>query len=630
MNVTDLTYGGCDNELLWATFVECVVTGEGKIDKKAIDYAIYVCKESYMYENMSFNAMVASYEKFEGRFVDYRTLNRTNIIDLPVTTNMTIYDGEMSYLNDYYYNVIKSTTFAEIMYGMWIGLFLVVGCYNLLRSIAPKFYYNYLQLNWFRQHIFLPALAGTRHHRAIPFLGFVPLRSEFLIISIHMIYNLLVCSVHYTPHYPNYFSISPKLLVEIYISHRTGILSFAHMPLLMIFASRNNFLSAVTGWSFSTFNFYHKWLGRLAFVHASIHAIMWSLDYGAQLPLAYTSPYIRWGAVATIAGALIVILAWYPIRRYYYEVFKYVHIVLAIFFIVGSWYHVVLVELGYQQWLIVAFALWAFDRALRIARIFVNGCRKDATVEIVDEDVFRISIDYKTPTNIYPGSYIYIHFLLPTVFYQSHPFTAYPEYGGSSKIVVVGKVQAGMTRTIERAVTRAGGSMKLKVLLDGPYGESKNLNRFDSVLLIAGGVGITGLLSVVLPLLKSAKSVRISVIWAVREQSALKWISPEIQYLCSNKNLDFNIYISGSLPEESKVESAESINEKDSIEIPNITRSRPNITEEIAKFVRSSDGSVAVFCCGPAAMNDEARAATSINLSACNGKVEYIEDVFSW
>ncbi|KAK9452569.1 ferric reductase NAD binding domain-containing protein [Dipodascopsis uninucleata] len=632
MNVTDQTYGGCDNDLVAATYVNCLVTAEGKVDKKAISYLLVdICQGDYMYYGTTVDDVMNDYEKYKDKFVDYATLNSTDIVNLPVTTNMTMYDEEIEYLDNYYYNVIKATVFAEIMYGMWVGLFLVVGSYNLLKLMAPKFYNNF-QLNWLRQYFLLPALIRARHNRAIPFIGYLPLRSEFLVMAIHVIYNILVCAVHYSPAYPNYYDVPSRQLLEIFIAHRTAILSFAHMPLLVIFAGRNNFLSAVTGWSFSTFNFYHKWLGRITFVHASLHAILWSASYAQYYSLSesYSEAYMRWGAVATVLGALIVMLAWYPIRSYFYEAFLYMHIVLAALFIAGSWYHVMVEDFGYNQWLIVAFSLWAFDRVLRLARIVVNGSRRDAIVEHVGEGVLRISISHKHPTNFYSGSYTFVHFLLPTVFYQSHPFTAFPESESSNNLIVIGRVHKGMTKTLNNAVLAADGSRQLKVLLDGPYGKSHSMVRYDSVMLIAGGIGITGALSYVTPLLTTAKNMRISVIWVVRKESALKWIAPELQKLSSSKKLELNIYITESLQEENKMETTESINEKDSIESPNITRSRPNITEEIAKFVGSSAGSAAVFCCGPAGMNDEARAATSNNLNSCKAKVEYIEDIFGW
>jgi len=59
----------------------------------------------------------------------------------------------------------------------------------------------------------------------------------------------------------------------------------------------------------------------------------------------------------------------YIFRKVWYEIFLAMHTVLAIIFIIGTWYHVSLLDSGHMEWLYPAVAIWAFDGFLRIVRL---------------------------------------------------------------------------------------------------------------------------------------------------------------------------------------------------------------------------------------------------------------------
>lgn len=50
----------------------------------------------------------------------------------------------------------------------------------------------------------------------------------------------------------------------------------ANMPLVWLFASRNNILLWVTGWSFATFNRFHRWVARVAVAQIVAHAVAYT------------------------------------------------------------------------------------------------------------------------------------------------------------------------------------------------------------------------------------------------------------------------------------------------------------------------------------------------------------------
>jgi len=63
-----------------------------------------------------------------------------------------------------------------------------------------------------------------------------------------------------------------------YLADRTGVLAIANMTLLWAFAMRNNVLIWLTGWSFATFNQFHRWVARVATIEAILHSIGYTVE----------------------------------------------------------------------------------------------------------------------------------------------------------------------------------------------------------------------------------------------------------------------------------------------------------------------------------------------------------------
>lgn len=52
-------------------------------------------------------------------------------------------------------------------------------------------------------------------------------------------------------------------------------MSFANLPLLWLFGGRNNIFLWATGWSFASFNIFHRHVARVATVQAIVHSILY-------------------------------------------------------------------------------------------------------------------------------------------------------------------------------------------------------------------------------------------------------------------------------------------------------------------------------------------------------------------
>lgn len=75
-----------------------------------------------------------------------------------------------------------------------------------------------------------------------------------------------------TCRYPTY-----SLQISRYLGDRAGLLTIAQLPVVFVFAQRNDPLLWITGWSFATFNRFHRWVARMCMMLAIIHSVSYSV-----------------------------------------------------------------------------------------------------------------------------------------------------------------------------------------------------------------------------------------------------------------------------------------------------------------------------------------------------------------
>lgn len=342
-----------------------------------------------------------------------------------------------------------------------------------------------------------------------------------------------------------------------YISARTGVLAFALAPLVMLFSGRNNVLLWLTNWSHSTYMLLHRWVARIFTLQVILHSILEFMLYKRQgsVDAEQKEPYWIWGIVATIACVIMVVVSSLWFRKKSYEIFLIIHIILAVFVLAGSWYHVELLfsrRWGYEFWIYAACAVWFFDRGARVARILKNGMRR-AEVTQITEDIVRIDVK-GIRWDAAPGKHTYAYFpgLNPLRPWENHPFSIVPtallrshhhslavtgsssssEHEGTMDIEKSGVASAVNTHaqhaTTETNTDTSGVSLyvrkstgltkalkthaSLLTLLDGPYPNNSTtaVLRTDRLVLVAGGIGITA----VLPFI--AHHPNISLYWSLK------------------------------------------------------------------------------------------------------------------
>lgn len=541
-------------------------------------------------------------------------------------------------------NIYCNYTNLEPSLVVFLSGFVIPIGFSLLRFIPfPAFLSTK-----FNSLFITPPLWGKHHAQPVLFnLVQVPTRGQAFFIAYFIILNFVLSAVNISSLQPNSWYPDGKhdeLLT--YVSNRVGVLSFANLPLIFLYAGRNNVLLWLTNWSHSTFLLLHRWIAYISTLQACLHSAVWLQNYIATD--SYTSEsvlqYWYWGIIATLAMSIMLPTAIIPIRQKMYEVFLLWHIALSVLVVAGCYLHIYYRfdnQWGYELWILITIAIWGFDRVMRVLRFARNGVCT-AQITPIDDDYIRIDIKGVAS----PAGHAYLYF--PTLtwrVWENHPFSAV------SSVLLASEDSASLKKTSESDVegqrprisgdasssnqdldikemnsssnqvstnsrsghlrpppslgltffmrTRSGltsqfqGLRSVPVLVESTYGKHEDLAGYPSLICIAGGVGITAVLTYLQGHPGSKK-----LYWGVRKAGIVKAMDSSLE------GIDKEVFI-----EERMV--------------------LKDVLEE-ALGNASPDGA-AVLVSGPASMADEVRVLVSeIGMRGGRGNIKLVEESFTW
>lgn len=360
--------------------------------------------------------------------------------------------------------------------------------------------------------------------------------------------------------------------------------------------------------------------------------------------------------MGTVAAAAIWPASLLIARQKFYEVFLTLHHLLVILFLVGFYYHIwycYTYNWGYEIWAFIAIAIWSIDRLWRISRMVLQGVRMAvvAPLQGTDGEYLRIEIEGVQAHGV-------VYLCLPTLswmFWENHPFSvassvaaghiqaqpnvimksaapdpqkSVPEPNGrlltsstdaatavsatlradrsqsvSKSTTFIARSLTGVTARLAARVALGGSPLRIPVLLDGSYHSNVTAGLSDcvSLICIAGGVGVTG----VLPVLRSFHvPQRAQLIWSVRKQGLVEGMAPEMSQL--PKSIGVSIFVG----------------------------KRMDIAAVLSEGLvgESEKGPVGIVVCGPPGMADEVRARISElgRSRACRKSFVFVDEAFSW
>ncbi|KAL8708937.1 MAG: hypothetical protein Q9220_006269 [cf. Caloplaca sp. 1 TL-2023] len=470
-----------------------------------------------------------------------------------------------------------------------------------------------------------PPLFGNRHKTPIMDLFHVPTRGQAFFIVYLLAINIILCAVGYPSAQPNSWYPSawgPEGELTTYFANRTGVLSFANIALLFLYAGRNNVLLWVTNWSHGTFLLLHRWVAWIATVQAVLHSIIYLeiYVYNGTYAMESKMSYWIWGIVATLCMSILLPASILPIRRKIYEVFLAWHVALSIFTLVGCLWHIIQrfqYQWGYENWVYTATAIWGFERAMRLVRLARNGI-KTARITVIDEDYVHVSID-----GVSGSGHAYLYF--PTLtwrVWENHPFSVASAVLPGNQRANALKVNADVEKLSESTSSsehhsperqypfpptigltfllrtklgitgRLSRHSTLPVLIESGYGQHEDLSQHSSLICIAGGVGITACI----PYLRAHPGAA-KLYWGVRSPGIIETMTPSLG------GVEREVFVGR----------------------------RMNIGAVLDKELTPENGSIVVLVSGPSEMADEVRCVVNrIGRERRGVKVKLVEEAFSW
>jgi len=508
--------------------------------------------------------------------------------------------------------------------------------------------------SWFKRNVLYAPIYRKRHNRELQLssainMGTLPTRLQLALLVGYFATNVAFSVVGIQFH-SNFDTAASQL------RNRTGVLSVVNMVPLVVMSGRNNPLIKWLNVSFDTFNLLHRWFGRIVILEAVVHVLAFLIPNAtekgstAAFSFVFGSPFLTYGFIATCAFLVIGIQAFSPFRHAYYETFKVVHIALAALAIAGVWHHLVLKQLPQINFIYAVVLIWGLDRALRFVRVLYANVGEGGTkalVEALPGNACRVTVTMARPWTFRPGQHAYLY--LPGLSYwQAHPFSvAWSEEAealGSGKLAMnrqevlamrktsmsfVIRGRTGMTAKLcRKAAECKDGKLSMRCFVEGPYGGMHQLQSYGTVVLFAGGVGITQAVPHVRDLVAgysngTVAARKLLLVWIIRSPEHLEWIRPWMTQILSmeRRREVLRIMLFVSRPRSTK-----------EIHSPSSTvqmfPGRPNIDTLLGIEMEQQVGAMGVTVCGPGVLSDEVRRA--VRQRQYQGSIDFIEEAFSW
>ena len=403
---------------------------------------------------------------------------------------------------------------------------------------------------------------------------------------------------------------------------RLGIWICLNMATVLLPVTRNSIWIILFKVSYDRIIHIHKFIATLCIVSVIVKLIVCIIYYDFLfLFIPYNSKTggsPLGGTLSSLSMILIGILSVPYIRNKLFEVFYLSH-KFFLFLAIGTgvWHY--LLTLYY---ILPTFVLYLIDIICR----FVNT--KQALyshLKIIGQDDKKtssilITISLLKPVKTPPGSYFFICFREISSF-EWHPLSLITQNHNNLTFCAKDMGVNSWTNKIKNMNENKTLENKLKdsvILLQGPYGHINidyTNKKYKYLILMAGGIGITPILSILYDIHHNYKKYKhlkhVYLIWIFSHSSMVDGLKFLLLYL--DKKI-FTISVYSTYNNDDKIEDGEYYFE--------IINYRPNVSTLINKLYddnKMTSSELGVSCCGPNSLSkDVIISCSKLNIDICN------------
>lgn len=342
-----------------------------------------------------------------------------------------------------------------------------------------------------------------------------------------------------------------------------GLACVMDIMLFLYPVSRSSFLHWLLGTDFPALIKYHRWSAHgalsMLFLHAMMyHGLYWHQGNWVHHVLHWnntSSINVLAGLIGWIASLTIWIASTSWVRRRYYNLFYRVHIFgVPTFFLFGIIHWPGIISY-YGPGLILYFV----DLSSRASQRFFNSSKAICSLVATSNDVLTVELCFDQETKVNATQFLYLKFPTLTGTIRKPFSIAYVRTDRATNIKRVGvhvKALGQYTDQLLHGVDLSLGEVKqVPVVVEGPYGHTETSWRDTEVLvLLAGGIGVTPLLSILEDLVRvrargyGACPMQVYFVWSARHVGEFALLSPDMLHAACDQSgwMQANLHLTGS------------------------------------------------------------------------------------
>ncbi|SCU81307.1 LAME_0B06458g1_1 [Lachancea meyersii CBS 8951] len=634
----------CANVNWLGTVTNCIAnnTDSKRLRDHAFRHVIGRCQSKYKF-NYTMEDMYGFWQNGTQYLRDPTMADMSTPVNTTLRVDQAEFDWYYQKFKDYTFSVTRSQWFGWGQIFYWAAIIIVATIYNL----NEKFIGVKLTNKWLTRKLVVPSIFKNTVQKypilQSIFSGPCATRMQALIVFVFIIQVIITTGVGYELKLPHPYLSNQWFMNLTLLSYRTDLMCISLFPVMYFFGIRNNPFIPLTGMSYATFSYFHKWVAYVATSQAFIHTIIWTAYYVHynSYKQSVKAEYLQYGIAAMILMALLVFHSQKFIRDFAYEVFLFFHQFMSIFFIVCMYYHCN--TLGWLGWIWAMAGILCFDRFLRIGRIVLSGGLQKSVLTDCGNGIIKMTLKKPKYLTYTPGTFAFIYFLSwdnPWYYqWQSHPFTLLSTSNHGDNMVIIFKAHKGVTQQLLYRLLKSGtDSIQMRVMVEGPYGDvlPQKVKVERKLVGVAAGLGVTAVYAQLAHLLDAqVAEIGSKMYWVVNDLAHVSWFNDEINWLLS-KNCDVTILCTTRKDvDESKPSSlccsATGVLEKVRVES---LYGRPDLAALIEDEIREAteqSRDLTFISCGPTAFNLDFRASVSTSLNQQHSiDVALQEESFEW